>query len=288
MQTITSARKISREEYIAALNDLFARYGMGITVTANDFLFLDEVVTDDINGDRQLTVALTSAISPAIHSGEFYHYTKRETATAILNSQRLRMTSVEKRIEEDEIEGFLWKFGFTHPLTLDFDTKEPRYKTSLAREIFYTSFTDTSLRPDEEQYFWDTFAGADGARLKFKIELKSGCLRRMVYGDDIEKWAQFFREVTEITQKMLGKIFFWGDSATVCALHLPDSYDVEKETRLITRRSCGLCLGNDAGSEYLELKFGSNDPIKVDLQLLEIQTDQPVENTSGAIVSPRT
>ena len=110
----------------------------------------------------------------------------------------------------------------------------------------------------------------------------------MVYGDDIEKWSQFFREVNDITMKMLGKTFFWGDSATVCALHLPDSYNVEKETRLLTRRSCGLRLGNDAGTEYLELKFGSNDPIKVDLQLLEIQTDQPVENTWGANVSPRT
>lgn len=276
------------ENYIAALNELFSRNGLQISITADDLQFLEEVVMDANSEARPLTVALTSAISPAILSGEFFHYTRREAATAILSSQSLRMTSVEKRIEEDEIEGFLRKFGFNHPLSLDPDTNEARYRTSIARELFYTSFTDTSLSLDEEKYFWDTFARADGARLKFKIELQSGCLRHMVYGDDIEKWSRFFREVSELTQKMLGKIFFWGDSATVCALHLPDSYDVEKETRLLTRRSCGLLLANDAGTEYLELKFGFNDPIKVDLKLLEIQTDQPVADNCGAIVSPRT
>lgn len=276
------------DEYIKALNELFDRHCLGINVTADDFLFLEEVVTDEVSENRRLTVHLSSAISPPIHTGEFYHYTRRDATNAILGSKTLRLTSIEKRIAEDEIKVFLRKFGFSHPLSIDPDTSEPRYVRSIAHQIFYTSFTDTILSPEEEQYFWNTFARRDGTRLKFRIDLQSGCLRRMVYGDAIARWAQFFREVNDLTQKYLGKVFFWGDSATVCALHLPDSYDVERETRLITRRECGLRLGNDGGTEYLELRFGMNDTLKIDLKLIEIQTDEPVSDNCGAIVTPRT
>ena len=276
------------KKYIKELNDLFDRHHFGIQVSEEDLVFSNNFVTDAVIGDRRFTEHLTSAISQPIYTGEFYHYTGRDATNAILRTKTLRLTSVEKRITEDEIRRFLEEFGFSYPLSLDPDTGQPRYVTSISRQIFYTSFTDTTLTSSEEQYFWNTFAGADGARLKFLIGLQSGCLRRIVYGDDITKWALFFKEVNDLTQKILGKIFYWGDSATVCALHLPESYKVEREVRLITRRNCGLRLGNDGPTDYLELNFGMNSAIKVNLKLVEIQTDQTVSNNCGALVTPRT
>lgn len=278
---------MSHDRYIQKLNDLFARHDFGINVTAKDFLFLDKVVTDKQSENCSVSSQLSSFISPPIYNGEFFHYTGRDATDAILDSRTLRLTSVAKRINEEEIEGFLREFGFTYPLSTDPITSKTKYRESIAREIFYTSFTDTTLNQDEEQYFWDHFAGKDGARLKFRINLQSGCLRRMVYGEDIKRWTGFFSELTKLTQTELGKVFFWSDSATVCALHLPHCYCNERETRLITRRGCGLHLGNDGDIEYLELKFGLNEAIKVHLDLIEIQTNQPVPNDFREIVRPR-
>ena len=193
-----------------------------------------------------------------------------------------------KRVSENEIVQFLKEFNLVYPLSNDPKTGKPRYLTSIAKRVFYTSFTDTSLSEEEEEYFWDCFAGMDGVRLKFRIELHSGLLRRMVYeADDIKKWASFYRELNELTEREFCKPFFYEDAAIVCALRLPNAYKAEKETRLITYRSCGLPLDKDKGTEFLRLSFGYNEAIKVNLQLVEIQTNQKITNSCGATVVPR-
>ena len=113
-----------------------------------------------------ITDHLTRAISPPILNGEFYHYTRFSAADEILNTKILRLTSLTKRVAENEIVQFLKDFNLVYPLSNDLDTSKPRYLTSIANNIFYTSFTDTSLSKKEEEYFWNCFAGMDGVRLK--------------------------------------------------------------------------------------------------------------------------
>jgi len=109
----------------------------------------------------------------------------------------------------------------------------------------------------------------------------------MAYGDAIKNSAAFFREISQFTKEKLGKIFFWEDSASVCALHLPSSYKIERETRLITRKSSGFHLGEEGGYEYLEIPFEGDNLMKIKLHLIEIQTDRVVTNPCGASVIPR-
>ena len=280
---------MSYTNYIQAINDLLVRYNLDLDppVTEDDLALLPSVVTDEFRPERRITVRLTRAISPPIHNGEFYHYTSFLAAKEILNTKILRLTSLTKRVAEDEIVQSLKEFNLVYPLSNDPKTGKPRYLTSIANRIFYTSFTDTSLSEEEEEYFWNFFAGIDGVRLKFRIELGSGCLHRMVYGADMKKWASFFRELTELTERELCRPFFYGDSAIVCALRLPNAYKAEKETRLITYRCCGLPLEKDGGIEFLKLSFGHNEAIKVNLQLVEIQSNQKIINNCGATVVPR-
>ena len=247
------------------------------------------IVTDHLK-EKRITLRLTNAISPPIPKGEFYHYTSFSAADEILNTKILRLTSLTKRVAEDEIVQFLKEFNLVYPLSNDPKTGKPRYLTSIAKRVFYTSFTDTSLSKEEEERFWVVFAKKDGVRLKFRIELRSGLglLRRMVYrADDITKYASFYRELNELTEREFCKPFFYEDAAIVCALRLPNAYKAEKETRLITYRSCGLPLDEDKGTEFLKLSFGYNEAIGVNLQLVEIQTNQKITNSCGATVVPR-
>lgn len=283
---------MSYTNYIQAINDLLVRYNLDLDppVTEDDLGFRNPVsaelpvVTDDLK-ERRITVRLTRAISPPIPKGEFYHYTSFSAAEEILNTKILRLTSLTKRVEENEIVQFFEDFNLVYPLSNDPKTLKPHY-LSIANNIFYTSFTDTSLS-EEEEYFWNFFAGMDGVRLKFRIKLRSGWLRRMVYGADITKYASFYRELNELTEREFCKPFFYGDAAIVCALLLPKPYQAEKETRLITDRCCGLPLDKDGGIEFLKLSFGHNVAIGVNLQLVEIQTNQKITNNCGATVVPR-
>lgn len=273
-------------EYIVQLNSLLAAKGFDLVLTTDDFHFLSEVVTDANTFERRLSTALTRALSPPIHSGEFYHYTS--APNEILASGTLRLTSITKRIGESEIQPFLKRFGFDYPQELIPGSTTPRYQESIASQIFYTSFTETTLLPTEEEYFWKTFAGLDGARLRFRICLRSGCLRRMVYGSELDTIADVFRCISELTAKSLGKVFFWEDAATVCALCLPTSYNIEKEVRLLTRPGSGLPRGMHRGFEFLEAKIGCNPQLLLDIELLEIQTDRPSIGHPSATLIPRT
>ena len=277
---------MSYTKYIQAINDLLVQYNLDLSVTEEDIAFGPSIVTDEFT-EGIITDHLTRAISPPILNGEFYHYTRFSAADEILNTKILRLTSLTKRVAENEIVQFLKDFNLVYPLSNDLDTSKPRYLTSIANNIFYTSFTDTSLSKKEEEYFWNCFAGMDGVRLKFRIELCSGRLRRMRYGADITKYASFYRELNELTEREFSKPFFYGDSAIVCALLLPSKYHAEKETRLITGRCCGLPLEKDGRIEFLKLSFGHNEAVKVNLQLVEIQTNQRITNNCGATVVPR-
>jgi hypothetical protein len=279
---------MSKDQYIQELNLLFQRHRLKLEVTYSDLLFLDGVVTDACTEGRPISTLLTSMFTPPIHGGEFYHYTRGDVANKILDSGILRLTTVRKRVTEHEISDFLRKFECDYPLGIEPGSNAPRYETSLASKIFYTSFTDVSLSEADEKYFWTQFAAPTGARLKFRLSLKSGCLRRMAYGDQIESCVKLHRDIIDLTHRSLGKVFMWADIGVACALYLPSPYNIEKETRLITRLECGLQLGTEGGYEFLEAIIGDNIAIALRIELLEVQTDQSGENQWGANVIRRT
>lgn len=182
-------------------------------------------------------------MSPPIHSGEFFHYTSAANAERILTSKSLRLTSIRERIGEGEISPFLLQFA--------------RYLDSFAGGIFYVSLTDINISAGQEAYFWERFAGENGARFRFSLTVASGRLRRVVYGRNISKWAQLFCDVTALSKQQLGRIFFWDDAATLCALYLPEDYDIESETRLVTRKSWGVPISTESGIDYIDMPLAT-------------------------------
>lgn len=247
---------------------------------------MEEVVIDTFNGGR-ISTHLTNQIYPPIHQGEFFHYTSISATQSILNSRKVRLNSIQNRIDEDEIREFLEKFDYDYPLGIDEASRKPRYIQSIANDFFYISMTDNKLTDKEDKYFWKKFAGMNGSRLKFRIKIQSGCMRRMIYGKDIDKWADFYREVKALTLKKLKKQFFWEGAATVCALYLPFGYHHEKETRLVIKRSWGLQEMNDGNMNFVELQFGYNQSTAITLELIEIQTDQKIDVHYKSITVPR-
>lgn len=276
-----------RFQYLKRLNALFDEYEFGVTANSDDFSFLKDVVTDDINGGR-ISTQLSRKIWPPLHQGEFYHYTTKAAAENILSSCSLRLTSLKKRIGEDEIREFLGKFNYHYPLEIDPETSRPRYVESLTQGYYYISFTDTEASLETEEYFWSTFAGHDGARFKFRLQVETGFLRKLVYGSDIDRWAEFFRRMSDLTRTELQKEFFWADAGVVCALYLPAEYLHERESRLVIHSSWGLDEKTDGASFYVELQFGLNEKVLVTLDLMEVQSDLPLSIPKGTIQISRT
>jgi len=115
------------DEYTNGVNEIMNKHGFTLSMTKNNFRFLkDVVVADGFSEERSFSTMLTRQISPPIHSGEFFHYTR--AADEILNSQTLRLTSIKKRLGEDELRDFLRDFGFEYPLEIDPQTNEPRFQ----------------------------------------------------------------------------------------------------------------------------------------------------------------
>lgn len=274
-------------QYTEELNRMFERRAVALRVSQADFTFASEYVTD-IHRERRISGFLTEQFSPPIHEGEFYHYTSAVGLEKIITSNLLRLTSLQKRASEDEIKLFLRRFGYNYPLQTDPETKAPRYLTSIAPRIFYLSLTEsTAITAAKDGTLWNNFAGNDGARLKFRMKPQSGNLRRMMYGGQVDALADLFRELTEITQRVLGKPFFWADAGIVCALQLPFSYETEAEIRLIARRDMELPYGRDGDVEYLEVKLGHIPQIGLEVVLTEIQTNRFMLPPSGVSVIRR-
>jgi hypothetical protein len=275
-------------QVVQDLNSLLKSYDSQYSYEELDPIFdLQGILTDANSPSRAISRLLTGLLSAPIHSGIFYHYTRGQAAKTICTSQILRLTSISKRISEGEIEDFLKRFGFNFPLQIDPQSGKPNYYTSLARRIFYTSFTDIDIPKETDGRLWDDFSREDGARLKFRINLRSGHLRQISYGSDSDRALVAFKQVHSIIAKHGYKAFAWDDAGIACALHLPSKFQSEKETRLIAYENCGLMLGHDSSFDYLEMPFGENRSIPLNIELLEIQTNRSDLNSFGFPIIPR-
>jgi hypothetical protein len=272
-------------QYITDLNAILRNSGYGFKVSAGDFQFLGKVVVE--SSRYVFSRQITKPVWPPVSQGEFYHYTRKDAAESILQSQVLRLYSLRKRIAEGEISTFLERFHFAYPLEVDPITGEPRFATTIADRRFYLSLTDVDLTEEEERYFWEHFAGRDGARLRFRFTAKLGCLRAMAYGNKLEILAETLNKIDALTARSLNRKFHWDDSGIVCALHLPKDYDHEKETRLIASSTCGLPIVADATGSYLEMKFGYNPLHALNIELVEVQSDCDLPKVPGVPVTKR-
>jgi hypothetical protein len=96
-----------------------------------------------------------------------------------------------------------------------------------------------------------------------------------------------FKKINVLVAKFGHKGFFWDDVGMACALHLPNEFQCENEIRLIANKNCGLKLGCDSGFEYLELPFGPNSHLALDIKLIDVQTNRSDLSSFGFRIFPR-
>jgi hypothetical protein len=270
-----------------ALNAILDSYGSPTRVENTDLGPIGNLVTDAFYGNPAISRLLTSLVSEPIRDGCFYHYTSGPAAKSICASKVLRLTSITKRLNEGEIREFLEGFDYKFPLQNDPSSGVPNFHSSIAPRLFYVSFTETNASKDAERYFWDTFARKDGARLKFHLHLDSGVLRRISYGETLNRACQLFQQIKELISSFGYEGFFWNEAGMICAIYLPVEFQRENEIRLIASKASGLAGGSDAGFEYLELPFGFNTRLALKMELIEVQTNRSDLGAFGVPLIPR-
>ncbi|MDD5179923.1 MAG: hypothetical protein PHT15_01520 [Gallionellaceae bacterium] len=85
----------------------------------------------------------------SVRSATVYHYTSREAAESILSTGIFRLASIEKRLNDGEIVTFCQTHGLLGYLEPDTNSGMPTYRTLLMPQLFYASFTDTSVPPED-------------------------------------------------------------------------------------------------------------------------------------------
>lgn len=238
------------------LNEVLAQHRIDTRITSQDIVVTENTVSDGVLGEK-ISGAIINAIWPSINSAKVFHYTSFAGGESILKSGVLRLTNIEKRYSESEIQAFCKTHQLTGYLHLQEDG-EPTYRNLIMRNTFYTSFTTTELCSEDEEYFWQNFAGSDGFRLTLEVVADNCNFRKMYYEKVDGEPIKLLSDVTTLIRERFNREFCLAGISRLCAFYLPGSkYGQEKEYRLLHRvwdNSGPQPIGHGAHS-YIEIPF---------------------------------
>lgn len=271
------------------INTVLSQHGVDKTITLSDITVTDKTVSDLFKPNAPLSEAITNHLWPSISSEVVYHYTSKQAAEAILNSGTFRLTNIEKRYGEGEIETFCK----THNLSGYLDSTRngaPRYKSLLMPNIYYASFTGSDLTPVREDYLWRTFATHDGVRLKLKITATNPNFRRIKYEAKANMPIPLISNLVNIVRQNHGREFILTGLSRLCSFYLSGhDYGIENELRMLHRTWEGVGLqpiGQGPGS-YIELPIGAMSECGYRIDVLEVQSRTRPFMPSSFIFSSR-
>lgn len=215
---------------------------------------------------------------PILVASKQAHFTTLDKLKSILSSKSLRLYTLEKRINEQEFKPFSEDFGLTG--YLDDNDGEPYYKT-LARDLFYTSFTN--ITPTDEPYLWNVF-GARGHGVKIIFELsviKSRSeLRPVKYQTKSQAISSLIKTINDRIKNECNRHFIMRGISRIGAFYLPLGYSLEKEeeTRLLVK-SWGEgpahdLIENDGQYAYIPLNLGACNNQFCNISIVEVQAGE--------------
>lgn len=237
------------------------------------------VVIEYSSSEGTLSQALINHYFPPIlDTSKQAHFTTLDKFRSIVSSNSLRLYTLEKRLNEQEFKPFSEDFGLTG--YLDDSDGEPYYKT-LARELFYTSFTNAT--PADEPYLWKIFgAGGDGVKIVFELsvtKLRSE-LRPVKYQTRSQAASSPIKTINERIQNECGRHFIMRGISRVGAFYLPLGFSLEKEeeTRLLVK-SWGEgpahdLIKSDGQYTYIPLTLGVGNNLFCNLSIVEVQAGE--------------
>ena len=274
---------------ISDINDILHKHGINSLIDRRDVTITDRTVSDFAKSISRLSDCITDHLWPSIPAAQVYHYTSWEAAESILTSGRFRFQNLGKRYGEGEIETFCRSHRLDGYLEPDVDGN-PGYKNLLMPNTFYASFTETDLSPDEEEYFWRTFAPCDGVRLTIQVEAANPNFRRILYEPVPGNPIPVLADLTSTIRRKYNREFLLTGISRLSAFYLSGAhYKREKECRLLckTWKEIGPHpIGTGAGS-YLEVPIGSMTELGYKLDIVDVCANSRPNMPSNYVFTKR-
>ena len=264
------------EELVSEINTILSIHGIFEKITLSDITITDKTVSDLVKPYAKLSEAITDFLWPSISSASVYHYTSKEAAESILKTGIFRLNNIENRYSEGEIVTFC----NTHELQgyLDKDENdEPKYKHLIMPNTFYSSFTDTVLTTEQEEYFWRTFASCDGVRLKIEITASNPNFRKVRYEQIEGKPINLVAELTACIRNKYSREFILKGFSRLCSFYLSGkNYGIENEYRALYRvwEGFGPQPKTDGKYSYIELPLNAMSECGYQLVITEVHSSE--------------
>lgn len=218
---------------VADINKILSTYRISEVIQQQDITVTDKTVSDMTKSCPKLSNAITNHIWPSVCQETVYHYTSHQAAESILVSHIFRLTNIERRLNDGEITTFCKTHELSGYLALN-DCGLPRYRSLLMPQLFYASFTEANLSPDDEEYFWRNFAASDGVRLTIKITAKNPNFRKIIYEPKPGTPIPLLQDLISTVRQNHGREFILQGISRLCAFYLcGQSYSREKEYRVL-------------------------------------------------------
>lgn len=275
---------------VADINEILSRHGIAEIMQLQDIQVTDKTISDILKPGSKLSNAITSALWPSINTETVYHYTSREAAEKILETDIFRLTNIERRLNDGEVVTFCE----THELNgyLEKDANGlPKYRSLLMPQLFYASFTETNLSPDEEEYFWQTFATSDGVRLTLKITATNPNFRKILYEPRRGEPIQLMVDLTSTLRRKYGREFVLQGMSRLCAFYLNgQEYGREKEYRILykTWPDEGPQPQGSGRDSYVELPINQKTNLGYEICITEVNAETRPNIPDGYVFSKRT
>lgn len=255
------------------INDVLSRHGISERISLIDLTITEKTVSDLVKPVAKLSDAITNHLWPSTGSATVYHYTSREAAESILNSNEFWLFSLLKRCSEGEVVTFCKTHHLDGYLVND-ENGEPVYKSLLMPNTFYASFTEINLPKNREEYFWQNFAQCDGVRLTVKIEASNPNLRKIKYEQKCEQPVALLTELSTLVQNKYKRSFILKGISRLCSFYLSGkNYGIENELRLLYRSWDGFGPQPVMAQPYpyIKVPLGSMNESGYKLDVIEVQ-----------------
>lgn len=254
------------DEILSEMNDFLKRN----TSIKEEFILQNNIhITDNtviIKSASKMHEVLEDYVYPPIEEMEVYHYTSKEAAVNIQETNILRFYNILKRYGEGELKPFLEKFGFNEA----FDKFGELKYISDYENIFYCSFLkvpDDDEETDEMKYLSELC----DTRLKFRIKSTKGFFRKIKYDRDAN--FHVLTGLRDIVNRKNKKFIVEGMSGRLASFCIDEDYKIENEYRTYWRhwsKDDGFTIHQDENEDkYIEVILEEDNFSGIKIELLK-------------------
>jgi hypothetical protein len=191
-----------------------------------------------------------------------------------LSTRTFRLTSILKRFKDGEIAEFCKDHELDGYLDSD-ERDEPTYKSLVMPNMFYASFTEKYLTPDEARRMYDRFGGEDGVCITFRVRASNPNFRRIVYQSAPLASIPVLDDVMRCIKSYGDRRFVMSGVSRLAAFYLGRRYSGEMEFRMLHRvwDPDLASLPSDAGGDrYIEIPLGIGGAYGFELDVVQVQS----------------